>query len=452
MQGGGGLSLTDNASLLASNSSFTKNSADGLESGLLQLYQGRGGAAYMQSEANFTATNCHWEANRAGRSGGALHAGARHAVVTFSNCKLQGNVAGSTGGAIRRTKETRLIVKDSSFFSNHATELGGAVSATDSTYTNLVHVDAYNNTAGSQGGALCVSSFAEMPVVGSRVWGNTSRSCGGGAAAVLGSATLDISHSQVWNNTGRDVAGAVAIWERGQVAIIGCNLSQNAASRFGGPVHVGDTASAEVHDSIMSGNHVGRLEPCTKRLTNGSATSCGGAISARGPTFASNLQIINTTITDNTAPLGGGLCALSAAVTSTAHHDPVTVAIQGNTTLTGNHGCPGADVYASASAVLVMLPGGSNLHFSSSSFHWEVDCGMGRVLNPSKGTCTNCEAPTYMLKGNPRGNATQGRCRACPEAAECHGGAVRIAKPRFYHTHGPEGGEVPTCLLHNLTR
>jgi hypothetical protein len=463
VQGGGGLSLTDKATLLAIDSSFIKNSGGGAGPAS-QDSKGRGGAAMLEVEASLTAINCRWEANQAGRDGGTLFAETQNTLVRLTNCTVSNNKAGAreVGGAVRVTKTTRLEVKGGGIFSNHAPEIGGAIAATGTTTVTLVDVDIYNNTVGNWGGGLGVWDSAHMLVDRSRVWGNTGRCWGGGAAAVFNTGVLTISRSHVWDNTDRNMAGAVSAWEKGQVHIIACNLSYNAASSHGGAVRVGDSATAVLRDSILAGNHVGRLDPCPGQPgethhPRGGATSCGGAIFVGGnfsgrPDFASTVELINTTLTGNTAARGGGVCALPPAVTTRAQPDQVKVKIRSNSKFTGNLGTPGADVYALAATALSMPKGGGNINSSSDSVQWAIECGLGSVLDRTQGICIKCAAPTYMLEGGMTGHTAN--CSRCPEAAECYGGAVLVAKPKFYHTHGvgAAGGTVPTCGLDMLIR
>ncbi|WIA10558.1 hypothetical protein OEZ85_010745 [Tetradesmus obliquus] len=458
-QGGGGFSLTDNAAMLASDSSFINNTAGGPDS----QDKGRGGAAMLSLYASLTATNCLWEGNQARMDGGVMAAEVQQTTVMFTNCTFQGNTAASkeVGGAIRVGSATQLLVKGSRFFSNSAPMFAGAIAATASSNVTLVNVDIYNNTSGSMGGALGVWNSAHMLVQDSNMWGNLADCWGGGVAAVFNEGVLNISRSNLWNNTGRQIGGAVSAWHLSQVYISACNLSGNAASRRGGAVRVADSATLVLRDSILTGNHVGRLERCQEDDSppNRPNTSCGGAIfvgdtSEGRPEFASKVELVNTIVASNSAGRGGGLCAEPSAATSSAMPDKakVTVLLGDNTTFEYNSGSPGSDVYALAAALLSMSPGGSNLNSSSSTVHWNVSCGMGTFLDPVRGTCVECAAPSFILEQGANRSTTQ--CQRCPEAAECFGGAVLVAKPKFYHTHGVRnaGGSVPTCRLDTLTR
>uniref|UniRef100_A0A383WN70 Right handed beta helix domain-containing protein n=1 Tax=Tetradesmus obliquus TaxID=3088 RepID=A0A383WN70_TETOB len=446
--------------MLANDASFINNTAGGPAS---QDNAGRGGAAMLSIAASLTAVNCLWEGNQARKDGGAMAAEVQATAVRIVNCTFRGNTAGPTevGGAILVDRVTQLEATNSTFVSNRAGEIAGAIAATAISNATLLNVDMYNNTSGSQGGALGVWNSARMVVQNSRIWGNTAHCWGGGAAVVFETGTLNISSSDVWNNTGRQQGGAVSAKDQAQVYITACNLSGNAASRRGGAVRIADGATVVLRDSIISGNQVGRLERCPKDSSppSSSSTSCGGAVfigdtpSGRSE-LASKVELINTTVAGNSAGRGGGLCAEPSAATSSSMPGQTTVrALAGdNTTFIDNSGSPGSDVYALAAAMLSMSPVGSNLNISSSSVFWNISCGMGSYLDPTRGTCTKCAAPSYILEEGEMRSTTQ--CQRCPEAAECFGGAVLVAKPKFYHTHGVNeaGGTVPTCRLDILTR
>jgi hypothetical protein len=468
LQGGGGIFLGGTSTLLARDSSFTHNLAPGPEADLLAA-TGSGGAVMLAEGASLTAIGCIWEANQARMYGGAVFA-VTYGTATFTDCTLHGNVAriGGGGGAILVGNRARLVVKDSRLFSNHVRltgsamlATGGAIAATDSANASLANVDLYNNTAGNAGGAFAVLSTATMQVNSSRMWANTAKCGGGGAAAVFSSAMVNISHSQFWNNTGRNLAGAVGVWDRGQVFLLACNLSNNSASSHGGALYVAGVSTAAVADSILLGNQVGRPEPSSCSVQQGQlfqapslgdAMSCGGAVSVGGPTFMGTLFLNSTRVESNIAPIAGGVCALAPGNTSWGNQ-PVRVFLVGNTTFEGNQGRgPGADVYIMPAVMLSIPPCGCNVNTSSYSIFWSIRCEMGEYLDYTSGTCVSCGATSYKLTaGGARDPET---CQRCPATAECYGGALLVAEPKFYHTHGVNraGGSVPTCHLDTLIR
>lgn len=466
LQGGGGIFLGGTSTLTARDSLFTHNVATGPDADPLAA-AGSGGAVMLTEGASLTAVGCMWEANQARMYGGAAYV-LTYGTASFTDCTFHGNVArrGGAGGAILVANRGRLVVKDSRLFSNHVgltgSEMlatGGAIAATDAAHATLLNVDLHENTAGNAGGALAVLATAIMQVNSSHMWANAANCGGGGAAAVLGSAMVNISHSQLWNNTGRNLAGAMGVWDRGQVFFLACNLSNNSASSHGGALYVAGVSTAAVADSILMGNHVGGLDPCTVQSEalfqppdlHGDAMSCGGAVSVGGPTFMGTVYLNSTRVVDNTAPLAGGVCALAPGHTS--GNQPVRVFIVGNTTFEGNRGHgPGADVYAMPAVMLSMPPCGCNLNTGSRSVFWPIACDMGEYLDVTLGTCVSCGATSYKLTAG--GASDLAGCERCPAAAECYGGALLVAESKFYHTHGIDkaGGSVPTCHLDNLIR
>ncbi|WIA30600.1 hypothetical protein OEZ86_000681 [Tetradesmus obliquus] len=435
---GAGLSASDNATVTFVNTSL-RNCSSRRSGGAISAAD----AAFINMTQNSSITDCSAD------QGGGGFSLTDSAVMLANDASFINNTAGGPasqdnagrGGAAMLSIAASLTAANCLWEGNQARKDGGAMAA--------------------EGGALGVWNSARMVVHDSRIWGNTAHCWGGGAAVVFETGTLNISSSDVWNNTGRQQGGAVSAKDQAQVYITACNLSGNAASRRGGAVRIADSATVVLRDSIISGNQVGRLERCPKDSSppSSSSTSCGGAVfigdtpSGRSE-LASKVELINTTVAGNSAGRGGGLCAEPSAAASSSMPGQTTVrALAGdNTTFIDNSGSPGSDVYALAAAMLLMSPVGSNLNISGSSVFWNISCGMGSYLDPTRGTCTKCAAPSYILEEGEMRSTTQ--CQRCPEAAECFGGAVLVAKPKFYHTHGVNEarGTVPTCRLDILTR
>jgi predicted outer membrane repeat protein len=418
-----------------------------------------GGAIWVDRQATLIALKCLWADNQAREDGGALWVLTAGTAITLANCTFRNNRAGRSGGAIRVFETTQLFITDSTFVGNRARSAGGAITASTRPYVQLTRVDLYNNTADDMGGALVLSDFTTLEVVDCRMWGNTASCTGGGAAAILGSAVLNMTHSRVCNNTGGNVGGAVCAWTLGILRIHACDISGNAASSYGGALFLGDGSRGHVTDSTLAGNEVGRLTSCTEKFAqpfnpgwhSSNVTRCGGAILAGGQDAGGFVALSNTTIKDNTASYGGALCLLPAFSASSSAAS-VKVEAVNNTVFTGNFAPVGGDVYAGNVTKLSLPPGGSNLNSSSSSIYWPVECAVGSFLDPVAGTCVSCSAPTYLATASNAADPAQ--CQRCPEASECYGGAVLVAKPNFYHTNGIDwaGGAVPTCRLDNLTR
>lgn len=91
--------------------------------------------------------------------------------------------------------------------------------------------------------------------------------------------------------------------------------------------------------------------------------------------------------------------------------------------------------------------------WNSSTVFWPINCSAGRPLVTSKGECMACGKFSYYLaKSNVTEVMEVENCSPCPEAAECHGDALIVARTGFWHTHGPSGGKVAQCTLDNIIR
>lgn len=174
---------------------------------------------------------------------------------------------------------------------------------------------------GGSGGAILVEGGSL--VLGHCVLTGNTATGSGGAVAVF-SANLAISDTALEGNAAS--LGGALYASNSTVDIIGSRFEQNAASAEGGAIAI-DASTAFIDDSLFAENE---------------ASGAGGAIHADhadgGPPL---LSIQNSTISGNTAVVGGGL---SAAGSSYAEFVHVTVA---ENTITGEPGgCSAAGVDA----------------------------------------------------------------------------------------------------------
>jgi hypothetical protein len=269
-----GGSFTDSGSLLTGNSAQD------------------GGAVY---DFGGTATlgNSTLTANSAD-FGGALMFGNLAIVFVEAGCMFSGNTATIFGGAIYNQAGT-LTVKASTLSANtaqaggaiynlHALTLQGTtVSGNDATVGDgggiwtgdilkLSNDILSNNTAGNRGGAIYNDTFTDTTVIGATISGNTAGATGGG------------------------------IENLGAMTVTQATLSGNTGAQGGGGID-NSGPHLTLTESTLSGNVTANAGGAIANEPGQSPTGQGGA---------SQVFVIDCTISGNTASMGGGISTASA--------------------------------------------------------------------------------------------------------------------------------------------
>jgi hypothetical protein len=227
-----------------------------------------GGAVFLyETDGTVTIRDSVISNNVADRDGGALSANGDDALVlTLSNVEITGNTAKDDGGGIYFYNGTLTIV-ESTISGNTADDEGGGIKFEDGTLT-IVESTISGNTAGNGGGGGL---------------GN-----GGGGGLWLDDVDGTISDTTISGNTAGDGGGGIYLYET-LMTISNSTLSGNSAVR-GGALYIktddlDDYGSATfIENSTISGNH---------------ATQDGGAIFTGMDFYIVSLEIVQSTITDN---------------------------------------------------------------------------------------------------------------------------------------------------------
>jgi predicted outer membrane repeat protein len=117
---GGGMYNSDGSSLTLTGCTFFKNEATG---------QGHGGAIFNGADSSPAVTGCRFIGNTAASDGGAISGAGS---PRLANCLFSGNTARQGAGVFADVK-AGLILSNSTFAMNHATEHGGALYGHQST-------------------------------------------------------------------------------------------------------------------------------------------------------------------------------------------------------------------------------------------------------------------------------------------------------------------------------
>jgi hypothetical protein len=269
---GGALAARDGGAATINASTFTGNTADGLDLG--------GGGALYNFKADVTVASSTFTGNVAfGEGGGAIET---NGVMALRDVRLTDNVArvhdetqftepsdSGLGGAILIIASSTVDMRDVEVAGNRAGKTGGGIyndRATDTSLTNVVVVD--NIAERDYGGGI--QSEGDMTISGGRVSDNAAAVHGGGIAS--GHGTLSVTDTVIANNTAT-VAGGVFNDAGGSADLTDVAVIDNTAT---GPVSGGTPGAG---GGLVNSNG-------TMRLVGGEVTgneaAWGGGISNNG--------------------------------------------------------------------------------------------------------------------------------------------------------------------------
>lgn len=303
-QGGG----IDNAGTLTiNNSTITGNLVPWVSIGT-------GYGAGIYNSGTVTVTNTTFSNNIAQTGGGAL---GNFNTATITSSTFSNNTASnSDGGAIFNT--SALTITGTTFSSNRAVAgVGGGIADRGSGAITVNSCNFANNQAG-QGGAIYMNSAA-LDIMDSSFTGNSATGHAGAIYNYYGSVT--ILSSVFTSNTASGRGGAIYNANSqptpalsGKLTVSETSFSVNAGL-FGGAIYNnGDSVS--LFASTLSNNHAfaagGAIfnSPVTtavmtisnSTLTGNTSSGDSGAVYTNG-----HLTVIFSTVTANSAPLGGGI-------------------------------------------------------------------------------------------------------------------------------------------------
>ena len=262
---------------------------------------GDGGAIYNQS--HLYANGVEFENNKTivdgGDDGGAIFVESDAEEVTIKNSVFKGNSSHSQGGAIDNSADIATSIENAWFVNNASDDLGGAIAV--------------------KSGGVTVSGGAFL--------GNSSAKDGG--AVYIGEDETFTAEGTVFsgNSTGAS-GGAIASHEI--FTLTGCTVSGNTAAQWGGGLYSGNGASsATVSDTLLKNNSA-----------TSSTSGKGGAVYITGDT--DSFDLINCTVTGNSAKYSGGAVHVQEGAVFTASSTVFT----GNRTTNTTVNSVGGAIYA----------------------------------------------------------------------------------------------------------
>ncbi len=309
---GAGIRATDGATAVINGSTFTNNATTG----------GAGGG--VSSNVSVAVSNSTFTGNSAYNGGGAI---SNTGTATVTNCNIsnnssaRGDTFGGAGGGGIASGGTSLTIIGSNISNNTSARVGGGIArgANGATTTIITDSTISNNTVtsteGSEGGGGIIlggndtSTITRTTISGNSLVAVNDGNHGGGIRA---DGSLNLVNSLVTGNSSPNNGGGIYISADAPGSISGSTISNNIANsdQAGGGAGVTGNGGGiyaklgtfnangllTISNSTISGN-------MARPLTVPGNTPVGGGIYDR----SKNLDLINTTISGNYAPINGAM-------------------------------------------------------------------------------------------------------------------------------------------------
>ncbi len=307
---GGALFFKSN--FVITNSSFERNMQNGTDA-LITVFS-------SNSNSSIYVASCLFESNIA------------RVILTTTNTTILAsrffNNTGPFGGAlfIQGDPTTKVIIQDSSFLSNIATNNGGALQIETTNEIEIVNCTFDSNTARGSGGAISFFIADRINITRTSFTSNTARS--GGAIAFFNCFSksslgillgVQIQSCNFLNNVAIFQGGAITMQSLVILFIQNSILNNNRAGNAGGAIHATGTTDA----IIFSPQFYMGIEYSSRQQSYG---------------FGSN----STSFLNNTAEYGGAIYINS---------ENSRLLIQGNTFLNNSASVDGGAIYSSQSSM-----------------------------------------------------------------------------------------------------
>ncbi len=278
------------------------------------IYNTSGGGAFLQdARLDLTGGTWVLEANRidcgdnATCRGGGLFATGSDIDLDGTTLVVRANYSSDDGGGVYLSSNTLTLEGDATavFDANEAGRSGGAFHVGAGGRAQLASVTFSDNIADLGGAAY---NAGELAVEGASVEDNAAGSDGGGIVSV---GLLDLGGSVFTGNSAS--GGGGAIHAGGTLRMSSCTFASNGAGIDGGAIEIaGNTNLEDLADLIFSQNtaagnggaveaHASRLTLARSTFEDNEAGLDGGAIHGEGP-----LAVTSSLFRNNTAATSGG--------------------------------------------------------------------------------------------------------------------------------------------------
>eukprot|EP00026_Physarum_polycephalum_P001450 Phypoly_transcript_01451.p1 GENE.Phypoly_transcript_01451~~Phypoly_transcript_01451.p1 ORF type:complete len:645 (+),score=62.89 Phypoly_transcript_01451:274-2208(+) len=231
LNSGGAINALDQLQLDYGN--FTGNSVTKMMGGAIN---------FSFSKQNMTWTNCTFDKNL-GVAGGALYATGSSTYVIMVDSHFSNNIATQKGGAIYSDKPTDLLRVV--FDNNTATSLGGAIAANNAHYCSNC---TFMRNRGEFGGGLYTGAYALLVLVNF-----VNNFADNGGAVYVISSTCHFLECFITNNTATYSGGAIYITSAAYT-LDSSNIVSNRAA-IGGGLYATSESSGEITSTFIMMNY-----------------------------------------------------------------------------------------------------------------------------------------------------------------------------------------------------
>ncbi|KAG2424440.1 hypothetical protein HXX76_014493 [Chlamydomonas incerta] len=285
---GGGLYLATACSLHMRGTVLESNFAQQTGGGLAQALPAAAGSTRAFLAVVTSAAYVTGAGSGASAVGGSLGATISGSLV-LEAVAVSGNVVRGSGGGVHVATHSNVRVTESTFTRNSADQQGGAFAAVQPVRGTMAAADAVTAVLGDD-------DSAEVEFRSSTFDGNHAGGGSGGAiySSRSGGAAVHLHDSRFTTNSAAQSGGAVsiipavdsssagdadgAILQLGELLVTGCNLTANAARRFGGAVFVASGVAASIWGSHLTANLAGQDGGGLAVLLTAEATEAGAAV------------------------------------------------------------------------------------------------------------------------------------------------------------------------------
>ncbi len=276
--------------------------------------------AYQKSITlkNITLQNANYTSTNTNDPGGAAVKGEWQSIITLNNVKVLNNTfnsnagnSGDFGGAI--FVAGGVLTVDASTFSNNVSNNGGgsAIHAIGANVTIRTSTFANNHSTGQGNGGAFYNDNVQgdngFVIIQDSTFTNNSSYAEGGAirsnlynkgqSATFERLTFSGNHVYIANNGYGGLGGAVRIGD-GIFTFNNVLFTNNISDNQGGAIWTGETVQLTIRNSAMV-NNIAKQPNANMGFGGGMAVNSSAS---------SNINIINTTVSDNTTGfMGGGM-------------------------------------------------------------------------------------------------------------------------------------------------
>jgi hypothetical protein len=277
----------------------------------------RGGAVFS-FKATYDVKNSTFKGNSAGTSGAHVH-NADSTLANYNSCTFEGGVASFGGAVANYTTGNVTVMENCTFTANKANTSGGAASTAFTANVTYKNCTFESNTARFGGALFLQNTNSKLKIEGSNFISNSAESNGGGVHISAGT-PLVIENSSFLSNTA-GTGGAINFsddtFNIGEMVIRNTVILGNFATTQGAGINISNTNT--------------RLTNCLIAANDNQGTGAGGGIINNASGSTSPLTLMNCTVANNSAPIGGGIAQWQDTIGGKA-----TLELQ-NTILFGNN-------------------------------------------------------------------------------------------------------------------